>query len=150
EDPDLQGQGIRIGGLAEEGIRSLRQPLWLMLGAVALVLLVASGNVASLLLARGATQRRELAIRSALGASRRDLISGTMLESAVLVAIGSALGMGLAWVGVRLIGALAAAQMPQLDGLSIDLRVVLFAFGLAVLVSTLCGLIPAIRASEVA
>jgi len=146
--PELRGEGIRVAPMALEATRSVRQPLLLLLGAVGLVLLVASGNVASLLLARAATHRRELAIRAALGANRTLLARRILSESALLVAGGGILGLALAWILVRVIGAMAQAQLPQLGSLALDGRVIGFALALAVTVTGLCGVVPAWRASR--
>ncbi len=146
--PELRGEGIRVAPMAAEAVRSVRQPLLLLLGAVGLVLLVASGNVASLLLARAATHRRELAIRAALGANRALLARRLLSESAVLVSGGAVLGLGLAWILVRIIGSMAETQLPQLGTLTIDGRVMAFSLLLAVAVTGLCGIVPATRASR--
>jgi putative ABC transport system permease protein len=148
-NPELRGEQVSVVALQGEGVRSVRTPLLLLFGAVAMVLLIAATNVASLLLARGVHRQRELAIRCALGGGRWELMRMALIESAVLAAIGLALGIVLARVGVSTIGALAAQRLPQLDGLSVDLRVIAFAVSLAVIVAALCGAVPAWRASRV-
>jgi len=114
-----------------------------------MVLLIAATNVASLLLARAVQRRRELAVRSALGGTRAQLMRPVLSESLVMTAIGLLTGLLLAWVGVRTIGALAAVRLPQLAGLSVDYRVIAFAVALAVLVALVCGGLPAWRSSAV-
>jgi predicted permease len=147
-NPELKGESLRAVPLKEESVRAVRTPLILLFAAVGFVLLIAAANVASLLLARGAERRREVAIRIAIGASRGTVVRGVLSESAVLAAGGTLLGLGLAWAGVRAIGRLAAAQLPQLGGLSIDGRALGFAVTAAGLVALICGVLPAWRASS--
>jgi predicted permease len=147
--PQLNGENIRVAPLQAESVASIRTPLLLLFAAVGMVLLIASTNVAALLLARGVQRRREVAVRAALGASRWDTMRPALVES-FLVAIGGALlGLGLAWGGVRTIGALAAERMPQLAGLGMDPRVIGFGLVLALVVAVGCGAVPAWRGSIV-
>ncbi len=115
--PELRGESMRAVGMRGESLAPVRAPLLLLFGAVFLVLLIASTNVASLLLARGVRRQRELAVRTALGASRWDVMRPVLVESFLLAMVGVAGGLALATVGVRTIGRLAAARMPQLTGL---------------------------------
>jgi len=148
-NPVLNGEQVRALSLAGEGVRSVRKPLLLLFGAVCMVLLIAATNVASLLLARSVQRRRELAVRSALGGSRAQLMRPVLSESLVMTAVGLLLGLGLAWAGVRTIGALAATRLPQLIGLSVDGRVIAFAIALAAIVAIVCGGLPAWRSAAV-
>jgi predicted permease len=148
-NPVLRGEQVRALSLVGEGARSVRKPLLLHFGAVCMVLLIAATNVASLLLARAVQRRRELAIRSALGGTRNQLMRPVLSESLVMTAVGLLAGLVLAWIGVRTIGSLAAARLPQLVGLSVDYRVITFAVVLAVLVALVCGGLPAWRSSAV-
>jgi predicted permease len=148
-NPQLRGEQVRALSLAGEGVRSVRKPLLLVFGAVCMVLAIAATNVASLLLARSVQRRRELAIRSALGGTRRQLMRPVMGESLVMTAVGFLFGLALAWAGVRTIGSLAAARLPQLLGLSVDYRVIGFAVALATLVAVVCGGLPAWRSAAV-
>lgn len=148
-NPQLRGEQVRALSLVAEGTRSVRKPLLLLFGAVCMVLAIAATNVASLLLARGVQRRRELAIRSALGGKRAQLMRPVLSESLVMMLIGLLFGLVLAWAGVRTIGALAAARMPQLLGLSVDARVIAFAIALAVIVAVVCGGLPAWRSAAV-
>jgi predicted permease len=148
-NPVLRGEQVRALSLVGEGARSVRKPLLLLFGAVCMVLLIAATNVASLLLARAVQRRRELAIRSALGGTRNQLMRPVLSESLVMTAVGLLAGLVLAWIGVRTIGSLAAARLPQLVGLSVDYRVITFAVVLAVLVALVCGGLPAWRSSAV-
>jgi predicted permease len=148
-NPQLRGEQVRALSLAAEGVRSVRKPLLLLFGAVCMVLLIAATNVASLLLARAVQRRRELAIRSALGGTRGQLMRPVLSESLVMTVAGLLLGLGLAYAGVRTIGALAAIRLPQLAGLSVDYTVIGFAVALAVLVAFVCGGLPAWRSAAV-
>jgi putative ABC transport system permease protein len=141
--PELRGESVRVVPLRSDGARSVRTPLLLLFGAVGLVLLIAVTNVASLLLARGIQRRREMAVRTALGASRLAVMRAVLGESALLAVSGAAVGLALAWIGVRTIGTLAATRMPQLQGLTIDWRIAGLALALALLVAVACGLVPA-------
>ena len=148
-NPTLSGEQVRALELVAEGSRSVRRPLMLLFGAVWLVLLIAATNVASLLLARGVQRRRELAIRSALGGSRRQLMRPVLSESFVMTLIGLVVGLALAWGGVRTIGTLAATRLPQLLGLSVDFRVIAFAVAIAAVVALVCGGFPAWKGAAV-
>jgi predicted permease len=147
--PDLKGEGINVVPLAADATAAIRTPLLLTFGAVLMVLLIAATDVASLLLARGVQRRRDTAIRSALGGSRWEVMRPIMVESLVLAAIGVVLGLGLALAGVKTIGTLAAARLPQLAGLTVDVRVVAMALVLAMIVAVACGAVPAWRAASV-
>ena len=148
-NPELRGEQVRVLSLAGEGVRTVKRPLYLLFGAVSMVLLIAATNVASLLLARGVQRQRELAIRSALGGGRHQLMRPVLGESLVMTVVGLLLGLALAWGGVRTIGSLAAARLPQLVGLSVDYRVIAFAVVLAGLVALVCGGLPAWRSAAV-
>lgn len=125
-----------------------RQSLLVLLGAVGLVLLIACGNVVNLLLARGASRQKELSIRAAMGASRSRVARQLLFESALIAIIAAALGIGLAFTGMQLLITLGPASVPRLDELSIDLRVVLFAIGVALSTMVLFGLVPAIQSTR--
>jgi predicted permease len=140
---------VRVVPLRTEGVRTVRTPLLLVLSAVGIVLLIAATNVASLLLARSVQRRRETAIRAAMGGSRWRIMRPALAEAVVVIAAGLALGLALAWLGVRTIGTLAAQRLPQLEGLGVDLRVVAFAVVLSAIVAVLCGALPAWRISAV-
>lgn len=146
--PGLRGEQVRVVPIQQEGNQAVRTPLMLVLGAVGFVLLIAASNVASLLLARGVQRRREMAVRIALGGRRWAVMRPVLVESLMLAALGVLLGLGLATAGVRTIGTLAAERIPQLAGLSVDLRVFGFALVLAVVVAALCGAVPAWQAAS--
>jgi predicted permease len=126
-----------------------RMTLWLLMGAVGLVLLVACANVANLLLARATARSREMALRAALGAGRRRLVSQLLVESVMLGLAGGALGLALAFAGVGALVRLAPPNLPRLEEIRVD-RVALF-FNLAVSLgaAVLFGLWPALRAARV-
>ena len=149
EFPELRGEDLRVAPLQAENVGAVRTPLLLLFGAVGMVLLIAATNVASLLLARAVQRRRELAVRTALGATRWAVMRPALAESLLITLAGALLGLGIAVGGVRTIGALAGARLPQLEGLRVDARVIVFALGLALVVALLCGIIPAWRGATV-
>ena len=119
-----------------------------MLGAVALVLLIACANVANLLLARAASRSREIAIRTALGASRALVIRQLLCESLLLAVLGGAAGLLLAWWSVDLLGAAGPQGLPHLGQIKINMTVAAFTFVLAIGSTLLFGLIPALQVSR--
>jgi predicted permease len=123
--------------------------LWVLMGCIAIVLLVACANVANLLLVRIEGRRQELAIRAALGADRKNMVAGLLLESLVLGCAGSAIGLGLAYGALNLIVAAAPTGLPRLHEIGIDIPVLLFTAGLAVFVSLVIGMIPVLKHSGI-
>ena len=113
--------------------------------AVAFVLLISCVNVTNLLLARAKTREREIAVRAALGAGRGRIIRQLLTESAVLAAVGCAVGLALAWGGIQLLDWLRPTNLPRQSQIRVDLVVALFAVGLSALVCLVCGSIPALR-----
>src|SRR5262245_4622481 len=126
----------------------VRGSLWLLMGAVVLVLLIAAANVGSLLLARGTGRLRELAIRGALGAGRSRLVRQLLVESLVLALLGGVLGVLLAAGAMRLIEANRPASLPEYVALGLNTRVLLFALGASVVCAVLFGLVPAVLGSR--
>jgi len=146
--PDLRGELLRVEPLRSESVKAVRGPLLLLLGAVGFVLLIAVANVASLLLARGVGRRREVALRGVLGAQEWDVIRPALMESAILTAAGTGLGLVLAWSGVSVIRTLTPAGLPQLTDLGIDWSVLGTSLAIAAVVSLVCGIAPALQSAR--
>ena len=146
--PDDRGYGLRVVTFLDQEVGSVRKTLWIFLGAVGCVLLIACSNVASLLLARGAARVREMAVRAAVGASRGLLVRQLLIESALLALGGSLLGLPLAVLGVRLLVALDAQALPRAQEIHLDARVVAFSFLLALATALIFGIVPALRGSR--
>jgi putative ABC transport system permease protein len=147
-DPDFVGFGTELVPMLDQITgRSLRRDLWILLGAVGFVLLIACANVAHLVLARGAARSRELAVRAALGAGLGRLMRQLLVENAVLTILAAGLGVGVAAAALRAVTA-AASGIPRLDEVAIDLRVLTFTILLAVVAGLLSGIAPAWRLSR--
>ena len=146
---DLTGWGVRLHPLTEEIVGPTRAPLLALLGAVGFVLLIACANVASLQLARSAARAREIAVRTALGASPRRLATMLLAESLLVSSLGAALGLLIAWRGVPALLRLLPPGLPRVTEIGMDMRVFLFATGLAVLSAVAFGLLPALQATRV-
>jgi predicted permease len=152
EHPDAnEGWGFKVEPLHAAYYRHIGQPLLIMSGAVLFVLLIACGNVANLLLARATVRKREIAIRAAIGASRRRLITQLLTESVVLALIGGLLGLFLAYIGDRILTLEMAHyhrfSVPNASVINLDWRVLLFAAGLTLGTGIIFGLAPAWIAS---
>ena len=153
EHPEAdEGWGFKVEPLHAAYYRHIGQPLLIMSGAVLFVLLIACGNVANLLLARATVRRREIAIRAAIGANRRRLITQLLTESVVLALLGGLLGLSLAYLGDRLLTLEMAHyrrfSVPNASVINLDWRVLLFALGLTLLTGIIFGLAPAWIASR--
>jgi putative ABC transport system permease protein len=123
--------------------------LWLVSAATVFLLLIACANVANLLLARAESRRKELALRTALGAGRLRLLRPLLAETTILALAGAAVGVVIAFAGTRLLAEANVAAIPRAGNAGIDVPVLLFSVALALVTAFICGLVPALRASEV-
>jgi predicted permease len=140
--------GTNIVPLKQEIVGDVRGTLFLLLGAVGIVLLIACANVANLLLVRSAARTREFAIRSALGASRARMVRQLLTESVLLAMTGGVLGLLVAKVGVSLMFAEFPQSLPRAESIGVNLPVLFFAFGISLVVGIAFGLIPALKSSH--
>ncbi|MDQ1473564.1 MAG: putative transport system permease protein [Bryobacterales bacterium] len=137
-----------VSPLRDQLVGPVRQTLYLLLGAVFLVLLIACVNVSNLLLARATVRTREIVVRAALGATRNRIVRQLMLESLALAVMGGVGGVVLAWWGTRALLHFAPANLPRAEEIHISYPVLLFAFGLSLASSLLFGVAPAIQSSR--
>lgn len=142
--------GVKLVPLQEQLASGTRFNLIVLSGAVGFLLLIACLNLATLFLARGISRNRELGVRTALGASRRRLISQLINESVVYALLGGCAGILLAGLGQKAVVALSPASVPQVQHVQIDLPVLLFTLVLSVATGVLFGLLPSIQASKTA
>jgi predicted permease len=140
------GFGIRLIPLQDRIVGSARQPLFVLMAAVGAILLIACANVANLMLARAADRQRELAIRTALGASAGQVARQLLVESLVLSLGGALLGLIGAWWGLDAIRALGADRIPRIAETTLDARVLAFTLAIAIGSGLLVGLLPLVHA----
>ena len=140
-------RGITVQSLKDKVVGDIRPALLVELGAVSFVLLIACANVAHMLLARAAARRKELALRTALGASRARVIRQLLIESLLLALLGGGGGLLLAMGGMRALLALAPAGIPRIETIGLDARALLFLLVVSLLTGVGFGLVPALRAS---
>ena len=145
---ETSGFFVRLEPMGQHVVEEARPALLALLGAVIFLLLIACANVANLLLVRASLRERELAIRTALGGSWWRLVSQTLAEAVLLAFSGAVLGLGLAWLGIHELRAMAPASLPRLDAISIDPAVLAFTALAALAAAALFGLAPAVRAAR--
>jgi predicted permease len=134
--------------LKQDVVGNMGQRLWVLLGSISILLLIACANVANLLLVRAETRATELALRASLGAGPGRLARGLMVESLTLSVIGGLLGIGFAYGGLSALLAFPPANLPRLNEITIDLAVLGFALGVAVVSGLLFGLVPIVRVAR--
>ncbi|HXA57221.1 MAG TPA: ABC transporter permease [Candidatus Acidoferrum sp.] len=143
-----QGVGVSLEKLSDSRARNLRPMLFLLMGAVSLILLIACANLANLLLARNSVRKRELAVRAALGAGRKRLVLQLLVETRLLSLVGGGLGLFLARIGVAALIKFHPADLPQVLSVGVDGRVLAFTIFASVGTSLIFGLGPALAASR--
>jgi len=149
QHPDMKrGWTVNVVSMLDYAVSDTRPALLVLLGAVAFVLLIACANVANLMLARGAGRQKEIAIRTALGSSRWRIARQLLTESVFLAVVGGAAGLLLAVWGVAALLAVAPKDLPRLNDVSIDTRVLLFTIGITLLTGLVFGVIPALQTSK--
>ncbi len=147
ENPETQqGWGVTIVPAHEQVVGKIGETLWILFGAVVLVLVIACANIANLLLARSTRAARDFAVRSAFGASGWVLLRRSLVESALLTLSGGAVGLLLAWWGIATIRPLIPANVPRADSVGLDLSVLAFTAGATIVSGLIFGLVPAWRA----
>ena len=146
--PQNDGYLVNVVGMHDYSVRNVRTALWVLLGAVGCVLLIACANLANLLLARGVSRRREIGVRIALGATRTQIVRQLLVESVVLALAGGALGVVLGVWGLGLIKKLGAAYLPRLDSIAADPAVLAITACASILCGLAFGLLPAWQVSR--
>jgi predicted permease len=144
-----KGRSVAVTRMRDEMVGDVRLTLYLMLGAVGVVLLIACANTATLILGKATARAREVAVRAALGASRQRIITQLLTESLLLAFIAGAAGLLLAYGGSKALVALAPADLPRLAETGIDRWVLAFTLGISMMTTLLFGLVPALYASKV-
>ena len=137
--------GMTVTPLLEQMVGNVRRAILVIFGSVALVLLVACANIANLLLARAATREREVAVRTALGAARWRVVRQLLTESVCLSTVGGALGIGVAFITLWAVRTINPGNIPRLEQIQLDVRVLIFTLTVSVLTGVVFGLAPAIR-----
>ena len=143
-----KGNGAKVGSLKERMVGGIGATLWMLLGAVGFVLLIACVNVSNLLLARSTGRGREFAIRAALGAGRWRLLRQSIIESLVLALTGGAFGLVVASWGTHAALAVLPTTLPRAAEVGLDARVLIFTVAISLLTGILSGLVPALRTSR--
>ena len=148
EHPVDQGVGVAVKRLADSRAGALRSMLYLLMGAVSLILLIACVNLANLLLARNSARQRELAVRTALGSGRGGLVRQLLAETLLLSLVGGTVGFACAEIGLRALARMHPENLPQLGSLGIDWRVLTFTLLVSLVTSLLFGLAPAFMGTQ--
>ena len=147
-DSSIGTFGIEVRPFVEEHVGDVRQPLYILLGAVSLVLLIACANIANLMLARGTARSREMAIRAAMGAARDRIVAQLLTESLLLAVLGGALGLLIAEWGCQLLIRMAPADLLHATAVGLNPVVLLFTLAVSIVVGVLFGLAPALEAAR--
>ena len=134
--------------LREQFFGNVRRPLWLMLGAVGFVLLIACANVANLLLSLATSREKEIAVRAALGARRTRIVRQLLTESLLLALLGSVLGLAFAWIGIKALIMISPKDLVSLQSVGMNVTVLLWTLGVSVLTGIIFGLAPALHVSR--
>jgi predicted permease len=137
-----------VRSLEEQLVGDFATPLWILLGTMGIVLLIACANVANLLLVRAESRERDLSVRTALGARRGRLIWGLLAEALILAVVGGAAGAVIAWAGVPLVVRAAPENIPRLGDVAIDAGSLLFTAGALIVAALVAGILPAVRFSK--
>jgi predicted permease len=146
---ELRGWGAFIKSFMDTAIGPVRGLMWLLLGAVSIVLLISCGNAANLLLARAASRVQEFGLRAALGADRVRVIRQLLTESLLIGLVAGVIGVALAWLFLRLLPHLDPGNIPRLNEATLDMRVMIFTVIVSMLTSVLTGILPALSVSKV-
>ena len=147
-DPQMRGWGALLENFVDSTVGHVRSLLWLLLGAVGLVLLIACGNAANLLLARAAGRMRELGVRVALGAGRGRIIRQLITETLLIGLAAGVVGVAFAYLFLRVLPLFSPGDIPRLNEASLDMRVLLFTIAISLLTSALSGVFPALAVSR--
>ncbi len=145
---DTAGQYIRIDPMRRHLVREVRPAILALMGAVVFLLLIACANVANLMLVRASLRERELAVRTALGGSWWRLVRQTLAEALVISALGTVLGVALAWFGIHELLVIAPANLPRLNAMRIDPVVLAFSTFAGLAAAAVFGIVPAVRAAR--